>query len=105
MILGKGINGGAKRVKVAVPPTNLSQRVDPAMIISSKERLEGESARQIVEQRLWEHLSLRMDGYKCDTAIVLNVLVKAAIEGQTIKSLCEDAGLVLASNAIREQLN
>lgn len=69
------------------------------MIIPSKECLEGESARQIVEQMLREHLSLRIEGYKCDTSTVLNVRVKAAIEGQTVASVCEDAGLAMVSNA------
>ncbi|MCC7450233.1 MAG: hypothetical protein IT324_22635 [Anaerolineae bacterium] len=75
------------------------------MMIPLKECLDGESTRQIVEQRRQEHLSLRIEGYKCDTVTVLKVLVKAAIERQTIESVCEDAGLAMDSNAIREQLN
>jgi len=75
------------------------------MIIPLKERLEGENVREVVEQVLREQLSLRIEGYKCDLSTVLNVMVKAAIEGQTIESVCDDAGLAMDSNAIREQLN
>jgi len=48
---------------------------------------------------------MQINGYKCDRQTVLNVLVKAAIEGQTIESVCDDAALAMESNAIREQLN
>jgi putative transposase len=37
--------------------------------------------------------------------MVVNVLVKAAIEGQTIESVCEDLALEVSSNTVREQLN
>jgi len=36
---------------------------------------------------------------------VVNVLVKAAIEGQTIESICADLGVEVGSNTVREQLN
>ena len=74
-------------------------------MIIPKERLEAETARDMVEQVLDEHLSMQIEGYKCDRQTVLNVLVKAALEGQTIESVCEDAALAMDSNAIREQLN
>lgn len=74
-------------------------------MIIPKERLEAETTREMVEQVLNEHLSMPIDGDKCDRPKVLNVLVKAAIEGQTIESVCEDATLAMESNAIREQLN
>jgi putative transposase len=70
-----------------------------------KEQLNGEAVRQVVEQTLREHLNLAIDGYKCDTAVVVNVLVKAAIEGQTIESVCEDLALEVGSNTVREHLN
>jgi hypothetical protein len=74
-------------------------------MIIPKARLEAETARQIVEQMLAKHLRTPIAGYKCDRQTVLNVLVKAALEGQTIESVCEDAALEMESNAIREQLN
>jgi putative transposase len=70
-----------------------------------KEQLSGEDVRQVVEQTLREHLSLAIDGYKCDTTAVVNVLVKAAIEGQTIESICTDLKLDVGSNTVRAQLN
>src|SRR5712691_7474243 len=70
-----------------------------------REQLNGEDVRQAVEQTLREHVNLAINGYKCDTASVVNVLVKAAIEGQTIQSVCEDLALEVGSNTVREQLN
>ena len=55
-----------------------------------KEQLTGEDVRQVVEQMIRDHLNVAVDGYKCDTTVVVNVLVKAAIEGQTIESVSED---------------
>src|SRR5258706_16180967 len=74
-------------------------------MIIPKERLSGEGVRQVVEQTVREHLKLDIDGYKCDTATVVSVLVKAAIEGQTIESVCEDLAIEIGSNTVREQLN
>lgn len=74
-------------------------------MIIPKERLEAERVREKVEEVLEEHLGLAIQGYKVDKRTVLNVLVKAAIEGQTIESVCEDAQLEMDSDAIREQLN
>jgi hypothetical protein len=74
-------------------------------MIIPKEQLSGEDVRQVVEQTLREHLKIVIEGYKCDTSRVVNVLVKAAIEGQTIESICTDLGLDVSSNTVREQLN
>jgi hypothetical protein len=74
-------------------------------MIIPKERLEAETAREMVEQVLSEQLSMQISGYKCDRQTVLKVLVKAAIEGQTMESVCDEATLGMESNAIREQLN
>jgi putative transposase len=71
----------------------------------AKEELSGEAVRQVVEQTLRSHLDLAIDGDKCDTQTVVNILVKAAIEGQTIESLCEDLGVAVGSNTVRERLN
>jgi hypothetical protein len=70
-----------------------------------KEQLGGEDVRRVVEQTLREHLNLAVDGYKCDTGAVVNVLVKAAIERQTIESVCDDLTLEVSSNTVREHLN
>jgi hypothetical protein len=70
-----------------------------------KEQLSGEDVRGVVERTLREHLNLAIDGYKCDTSCVVNVLVKAAIERQTIESVCDDLALEVSSNTVRERLN
>src|SRR6266852_7158480 len=70
-----------------------------------KEHLGGEDVRGVVEQTLREHLNLAFDGYKCDSGAVVNVLVKAAIERQTIESVCDDLTLEVSSNTVREHLN
>jgi putative transposase len=74
-------------------------------MIIPKERLSGEDVRQIVEESLQRHLSLGIDGYKCDSSSVIQVLVQAAIEGQSIESICDDLKVEVSSNTVREQLN
>lgn len=68
-------------------------------------QLNGEAIREAVKQELDRHLNLNVVGYKCDSSLVLDVLVKAAVEGQTIESVCSDLALEVNSNTIREQLN
>ena len=70
-----------------------------------KEQLSGEAVRRGVEQTLREHLKLAIEGYKCDSRCVVNELVKAAIERQTIESVCDDLALEVSSNTVGEQLN
>src|SRR5260370_41667704 len=74
-------------------------------MIIPEEQLSGEDVRRVVEQTLREHLKLAIDGYKCDTGCVVNVLVKAAIERQTMESVCDDLALEVSSNTVRERLN
>jgi putative transposase len=71
----------------------------------AKDQLTAEDVRRMAEQVLREHLRVNIDGYKWDTASVLNVLMKAAIEGQSVESVCADLSEVGGSNALREQLN
>jgi hypothetical protein len=71
----------------------------------TKDRLNGEDVRQTVEAMVTHYIPLGIKGYKCDTAGVVNVLVKAAIEGQTVESTCSDLQLEVTSNTVRAQLN
>jgi len=71
----------------------------------TKNELTAEDVRQMAEQVLRNYLNVNIDGYKWDTASVLNVLMKAAIEGQSVESVCADLTEVAGSNALREQLN
>ena len=74
-------------------------------MIIPEEKLSGEDVRRVVEQTLREQLSVAIDGYKCDSSSVVNVLVKAGIERQTIESVCDDLALEVSSNTVRAQLN
>src|SRR5258708_25046354 len=71
----------------------------------TKNELTAEDVRQMAESVLREYLNVNIDGYKWDTASVLNVLMKAAIDGQSGESVCVDLTEVGGSNALREQLN
>jgi putative transposase len=71
----------------------------------TKNELTAEDVRQTAEQVLRDHLNVNIDGYKWDTARVLNVLMKAAIDGQSVERACADLNEIAGSNALREQLN
>lgn len=71
----------------------------------TKERLNGENVQQAVEELVKQYVPIALHGYKCDTVGVVNVLVKAAIEGQTVESTCDDLNLPMGSNTVRQQLN
>jgi hypothetical protein len=76
------------------------------MDIITKNRLNAENVRALTEQLLWEQLtSLRTEGYKITTSMVLNILLKAAIEKRSIEAVCADLSDVVDSNTVREALN
>ena len=50
--------------------------------------LKAEDVRELTEQRLREHLSFEVEGYRLSTSMVLNVLLKAAIENRSIEAVC-----------------
>jgi hypothetical protein len=70
-----------------------------------KNELKAEDVRQMAEQVVRDHLTSHIEGYTWDTASVLNVLLKAAHDGQSVESGCADLSHVAGSNALREQLN
>jgi putative transposase len=70
-----------------------------------KNALNAEDVRDLTEQLLSEHLSLEVEGYKVTTSMVLNVLMKAAIEKRSIEAVCADLVEVVDSNTLREALN
>ncbi len=70
-----------------------------------KNRLNAEDVRELAERQLREHLSMEMEGTKIRTGMVLNVLLKAAIERQSIEAVCADLENVVDSNTLREALN
>jgi hypothetical protein len=49
------------------------------------------------------HLKLEVNGYKCDRAMLHNVLLKAAAEGLSIDAVCAQLNGLAASNTVRVQ--
>jgi putative transposase len=71
-----------------------------------KDTLEGEDIRRVAEQLLREKLpSVQVEGYQITTSMVLNVLIKAAIDKSSIEAVCEDLVEVVDGNTLREALN
>ena len=75
------------------------------MEIMAKDRLKAEDVRELTERLLREQLSLQVEGYKITTSMVLNVLLKAAVEKRSIEAVCADLTDVVDSNTLREALN
>lgn len=75
------------------------------MEIIAKDRLKAEDVRELTERLLREQLSLAVEGYKITTSMVLNVLVKAAVEKRSIEAVCADLTDVVDGNTFREALN
>jgi hypothetical protein len=67
--------------------------------------LTAENVRQAVLKTLKEHLSLETEGYCCTTDMMLNVLLKAAVDHSSLDAACGDLEQVASSNRLREQLN
>ena len=67
--------------------------------------LTAEDVRQAVLKTLSEHLSLKTEGYCCTTEMMLNVLLKAAVDNSSLEGACAELEQVAASNTLREQLN
>jgi hypothetical protein len=67
--------------------------------------LTAEDVRQAVLNTLQEHLSLETEGYRCTTEMMLNVLLKAAVDRSSLEAACADLEQVASSNRLREQLN
>ena len=54
------------------------------MEIIAKGRLNAEDVREVSERLLREQLSMETEGYKITTSMVLNVLLKAAVEKRSL---------------------
>lgn len=75
------------------------------MEIIAKDRLNAENVREVTERLLREQLSFQVEGYKITTSMVLNVLLKAAVEKRSIEAVCNDLADVVDSNTLREAVN
>ncbi len=65
----------------------------------------AEDVRGYAVKQLMSHIHLEAEGYQCNTEMMWNVLVKAAVERTSIEATCADLSGVVASNTLREQLN
>lgn len=68
-------------------------------------RLKAEDIRFQTVKTLSEHLSLKVEGYKCDTEMMWNIVLKASAEQVSIEATCADLEAVADSNTVREHLN
>jgi len=67
--------------------------------------LKAEDIRAYTTRLLRDHLELNVEGYRCTSAMILDVLLKASAENSSIEAACADLEEVADSNTIREYLN
>jgi len=75
------------------------------MTMIPKHELSAEDMRNITQQTVQRHLSLEAHGYRCDSEMLVDVLLKAASENSSVKAACADLVDVADSHTIRESLN
>ena len=68
-------------------------------------RLTTEDVRRQTMKTLTENLTLKANGYRCSTEMVLDVLLKASAERSSIEAACQDLEGVTGSNTVRAYLN
>jgi len=67
--------------------------------------LKAKDVHQVVLQTAQKHISLKSNGYQCDTEMLFNILFKAATESVSIETACNDLVNVIGGNTLRECLN
>lgn len=67
--------------------------------------LTGQDIRFQTAKVLHEQISLTVNGYRCNTAMMWDVLLKASAEQASIEATCADLEGVADSNTVREHLN
>ena len=67
--------------------------------------LTGHDVRELLQETAQAHLPLEASGYQSDTAMLYDVLMKAASEGISIDAACRDLEETVDANTIRELLN
>ena len=68
-------------------------------------KLTDENTRQEAIDRLATYLPLQVSGYECSVETVIDVLVKAAVTGQTIETTCKELDDMVDGETIRGYLN
>jgi hypothetical protein len=67
-------------------------------------RLKAEDIRFQTVKTLSENVSMQVAGYKCDTVMMWDILLKASAEQASIEATCADLEEVADSNTMRERL-
>src|SRR5258708_785374 len=67
--------------------------------------LTAEEVHRMALDVMGRHLELEVSGYKCDSEMLRNVLLKAAAERMSIDAVCQELSGPAASNTLRVQLN
>jgi Transposase DDE domain len=67
--------------------------------------LTAEEVRTLALEVMERHLKLEISGYKCDSDMLRNVLLKAAAEGLSIDAVCHELSGLAAANTVRVELN
>ncbi len=71
----------------------------------AQQELKAEEVRELALEVMQRHLKLDVSGYKCDSAMLHNVLLKAAADGLSIDAVCQELSGLAAANTVRVQLN
>lgn len=67
--------------------------------------LKAEEIRTYTQQVIKRHLPLQVQGYRCDTDMIINVILKASAENSSLEAASADLEGVADSNTMREYLN
>ena len=67
--------------------------------------LKAEDIRNYTQQVLKKHVPLNVQGYRCDTEMIVDVILKASAENSSIEAASVDLEGVADSNTMREYLN
>ena len=71
----------------------------------AQQELTAEEVHELALEVMKRHLKLDVNGYKCDSAMLHNILLKAAADGLSIEAVCQELSGLAASNTVRVQLN
>ena len=67
--------------------------------------LKAEDIRFFTSQVMTRHLIPAVDGYRCNTEMLGDILIKASAECSSLEAVCADLENVADSNTVREYLN
>lgn len=67
--------------------------------------LSDTATREFAIERLKTHIPLQVSGYACTTDQVFDVLIRAAVNHQTIETVCQELQEMVDGETIRGYLN